>query len=109
MKINNEFQLDVDKSIYSLQAIKNASYDYSDKAWIKIDTMSNSRILVSLIAKNENISKETFINEFLNHVLDHQVRLDVSKETRVICEMIVAQAFEPCDNLDEIVTILTND
>jgi His-Xaa-Ser system protein HxsD len=71
--------------------------------------MPNSRILVSLIAKNENISKETFINEFLNHVLDHQVRLDVSKETRVICEMIVAQAFEPCDNLDEIVTILTND
>ena len=45
----------------------------------------------------------------MNNLLDHQVRLEVSQEFKIIREMIVAQAFEPCDNLKDIVDTFTSE
>ncbi len=44
-------------------------------------------------------------SDFIRHALDHQIRLDVGKDYKLIREMIVAQAFEPVDNLEEVVGI----
>jgi len=37
------------------------------------------------------------IGEFTNELLNQQVRTDISRETRAIREMIVAQAFKESD------------
>ena len=96
--------LEFDPGIYSIKAIKNATYDYTDKAWIKIKSKSNEKILVYIRPKLHDLKDiNSLIMDFENHVLDHQIRLEVSNDFKVVREMIVAQAFEPCDNLKEII------
>lgn len=92
--------------IYKLQAIKNAAYDFSGKATVQIDVGSN-RIFVEITPKPgfESGIKE-LISEFINIVLDHQIRIDTYKDYKIIRQMIIAQAFAPCDNLEELVKAL---
>lgn len=100
-------QIEFDSNVYSLQAVKNAAYDYNAKAWFHIRLNEKGKIIVSVTPKSE--ISETLQSDFINHVLDHQVRIDVSGEFKIIREMIVAQAFEPCDNLKEIVETLIHE
>lgn len=99
-----DFSVELDSHIYSIQAIKNAAYDYSGRAWITIEEIQDTHaVLVSLKLKPTQHENESIEADFKNHVLDHQVRIDVGMEFKIIREMIVAQAFEPCGNLDEVV------
>jgi His-Xaa-Ser system protein HxsD len=95
--------LEFDTSIYCLEAIKNASYDFTDRADITIKTLSSQRIQVCLRPLDaRGILEVSLASSFTRNVLDHQVRLDVAKDYKLIREMIVAQAFEPVDNLKQV-------
>jgi len=99
-----------DSDVYSLKAVKNAAFDYRDKAGFQIETMPSGKILVCITPKvKEPDFIESLETDFKNHVLDHQVRIEVSAEFKPIREMIIAQAFEPCDNLEEIIHTLSNE
>ncbi|MHC1743946.1 MAG: His-Xaa-Ser system protein HxsD [Syntrophobacteraceae bacterium] len=99
--------IELDTRVCSLEAIKNASYDFSDKAESFIEVISDAKTRVRLEAlENSPSSNDCLVNEFLGLALDHQVRLDVAKDYKLIREMIVAQAFEPVDNLDQVVETL---
>lgn len=104
-----ELSIELDGNIYSIQAAKNAAYDYTGRAWIHLETKENNVIVISIKPKNPEDSFSTLKSDFMNHVLDHQVRIDVGREFKTIREMIVAQAFEPCENLDEITEHLLNE
>lgn len=99
--------LEFDSNIYSIKAIKNAAYDYLDKATFQIKANTPDKITVSINPrpKDYNLS-DSLMADFKNHVLDHQVRIEVGEDFKNIREMIVAQAFEPCDNLQELVEAL---
>jgi len=103
-----DLNIKFDSDVYSLQAIKNAAYDYSGNVWISIK-ISNKKVLVSVKPKESSFIADSFRFDFINHVLDHQVRIDTGKEFKVIREMIVAQAFEPCENLNLITEKLIDD
>ena len=96
-----KFEFDIE--IYSKQAVKNACYDYSGNCFFSIE-QTDSRIVVKLKAQKELLPGQIDLNKFVNHVLDHQVRIDTEKEFKTIREMIVAQAFQPCENINEVVT-----
>lgn len=103
----NPLVLNLDTSIYSLPAIMNAAYDYGEKATIKVEKLSEERILVSLVPKSGHYSSSaTLADEFKNLLIDHQVRVMVSRDYQVIREIIVAQAFQPCENLKDIIELL---
>lgn len=102
--------MELDPSVYSLKAVKKAAFDLSQKASFQIETLPSDRISVVLTAKQQNPgSAESLKTDFTDLVLDHQVRIDVSDEFKLIREMIVAQAFEPCDNLQEVVDTLRDE
>jgi His-Xaa-Ser system protein HxsD len=96
--------VDFDVAIYSMDAVKNASYDFTDKANIFIEMVSGNRLRVTLEPKKDMNSSErdSMSEDFIRLALDHQVRIDVAKEYKLIREMIVAQAFEPVDNLEQV-------
>lgn len=102
----NPISIELSPSVYSIQAVKNTCYDFSGSAWIEIKIQEESCITVILEPKDNSIGIK---NEFMNRLLDHQVRIDTAKEFKIIREMIVAQAFEPCDNLSEVVEYILND
>ncbi len=104
-----EVVVEISPLVYSLQAIKNTGYDFSGEAWIDIRLGETNINVVMRPKENSAIDITELKQKFLNSLLDHQVRIDTAKEFKTIREMIVAQAFEPCDNLDEVVEHMIND
>ena len=92
---------------YSAEAIMNAAYAFTDIAIVKIESLNSKKITVSLTAKNpENFLSSKLVDEFTVSVLDHQVQITINRKTQKIREMLIAQAFEPCDNLEEVITVV---
>jgi His-Xaa-Ser system protein HxsD len=100
------FMLTLDSSIYSLPAIMNASYEYSEKATIEVEKISEKQVRISLIPKSDGYSTLTLINNFKNLLIDHQVRIMTSQDYHTIREIIVAQAFQPCENIEDIIKLV---
>jgi His-Xaa-Ser system protein HxsD len=109
MEISKEkIMIELDADIYSIDAIKNASYDFTDRAYIFIEKVSINKTRVNLEPKinMEPPERGTLAQDFIQSTLDHQVRLDVARDYKLIREMIIAQAFEPVDNLEEVMESL---
>jgi His-Xaa-Ser system protein HxsD len=103
----NSFTFYLDTAIYSLPAIMNAAYDFTEKATIDVAELSDHRVRVSLAPKLQGSPlTPTFVDEFRNLIVDHQVRVTVSQDCKVIRDIIVAQAFQPCENVEEVIDIL---
>lgn len=106
-KLNNVVvSTSFDAKVYSLEAIKNASYDFTEKATIVIEAASAGRIQVNfkVPVSISEATPDSLISEFIRLVTDHQIRVDVGRDYKLVREMIIAQAFEPVDNLDIIVS-----
>lgn len=103
---NDAISTSFDAKVYSLEAIKNASYDFTEHAATVIETASAGRIQVNfkVPASNTDSIPDLLISEFIRLVIDHQIRVDVGRDYKLVREMIIAQAFEPVDNLDVIVS-----
>jgi His-Xaa-Ser system protein HxsD len=101
-----EVKMLFDSEIYSIEAIRNSAYDFTDRAWIFIEETNENKIHVSLKLKNSDSPLALIKDDFINNVLDHQVRVSVKNEFKAIREMIVAQAFEPCANLNDVLNNL---
>lgn len=104
------FAIDFDSNIYSAKAVKRAAYDLSNSTSTEIKLKENRTITVIISLNNLKITdSEKFIRKFRDSVYDHQIRLDVEEDYHVIRQIIVAQAFQPCDNLKEIIDTLKNE
>lgn len=97
----------LDSKIYSLQAVKRASYDFTDRCYITISQDDSEKIALSVITK-EN-APNYIIQELMNSLLDHQIRADLEQEFGGLRTIIVAQAFAPCENIEEIIRISNHD
>lgn len=93
-----QIKLRIDPRIYSLSAVKKAIYDFTDRAFIEITIESDNAIGLSVRLKE--LSTPNTIQELLNHILDHQVRIDLEAEFGSLRDIIAAQAFTPCSSLE---------
>jgi His-Xaa-Ser system protein HxsD len=103
---NNSIDLVLNCKIYSLKAIKNAAYEFLNTAFITISEVSSDEIAINFSLKLTSEDLPSLVNKFKNSALDHQLRIDTENDYKVIREIIVAQAFEPCDNIKEIVSAI---
>jgi His-Xaa-Ser system protein HxsD len=99
----------LDSKIYSLKAIKNAAYDLMNKGFFTIENQPPDRIKIIITAKIPSDDINRLSEIYKNSVLDHQIRIDIESDYKVLREIIVAQAFEPCDNLKEIIAGITHE
>ena len=97
----------LDSKIYSLQAIKRASYDFTDRCYITISQVENGKFALSVIIK-ENVPN-CIIQELMSSLLDHQIRVDLEQEFGVLRTIIAAQAFAPSEDIEEIIRISNHD
>jgi|SRR4030095_3868845 His-Xaa-Ser system protein HxsD len=93
--------LDVDETIYSEGAVLRAVYEYSDRCFIALQRVE-TRIHVAIKAKSGNRDLETLAMGFLNSLADHELRVQIDRETRDIRTLLVAQAFAEGDLLSEV-------
>jgi len=86
--------LRVSQDVYSLDALKRASYRHADKGAFDIQ-LENGIISVNFLSKKklEESSLEFFKQKFLTDVLDEDLRAIIRHETSDVRNLILAHAF----------------
>jgi His-Xaa-Ser system protein HxsD len=84
----------VDGNIFSIETIKKTALRYSGHYWIDIthDAAVN-RSIVTLTPKTEAPFSPFITSNFRQDLLDQDLREIVAKETHVVTNLILAQAF----------------
>jgi His-Xaa-Ser system protein HxsD len=97
--------LEVYTEIYQKEAILFAAHKFIDRFYVDIEPSSEKCIKVSFRPKNKDIQFENFASEFCNELLDQQVRLNIEKSYGNIRDLIVKQAFQPVENIQNEIKI----
>src|SRR5215213_11766481 len=94
--------IEIDTSLYGLDAIFRASYRFTDRCYIFLARIPEAPTLVAitLMAKHPTADLRPLVGEICNELIDQQIRLALSKEVGPLRELIVAQAFAEGNLLD---------
>lgn len=89
----------IDTSLYELEAINAASYAFTSNYHILVTHKNGTSVTVIFELKNKASRRDVpeDIKEFINTVIDHQVRLQLDRANGKIRDLIVAHAFSPLD------------
>lgn len=94
---NYKFQITVDITLYSKEAITATLYKYSGQYYVyeSINADNGNLINIILESKDGNLVSETTPKQFYNDLIDQQLRVDVNKQSGHIRDLIVEEAFKP--------------
>lgn len=92
---NGSATLQVDESIYPLEALYGASYIFIDRCWVLLDKPEDGRFRVTLAPKDGEADESTLrglVGEFSNELLACAWRHQISQENRTLIESVTMQA-----------------
>lgn len=89
----NKLSLSISKDIYYKESVINSSYKFTDKCFIKIDS-SEHYFDIFFESKIETVNLKEIALNFLNEIIDQQIRINCAKEYKLIQEEIVKKAFK---------------
>jgi His-Xaa-Ser system protein HxsD len=91
----------VSRSVYGLPAIFRACYRFTDRHYLYLRPDGPDDILVFIKPKTPPGDLDQVMGAFANDLIDQRLRLDISRETQGVRELIVAQAFAEGNLLPE--------
>lgn len=97
-----EIVISISTSVYRLSAVKKAAYRLGDRCFVRIESLTEASVQVKLTAKSANIPLDTLEGEFLNELLDQDLRESIAEETERVRNLILAQAFSGASLTDPI-------
>jgi His-Xaa-Ser system protein HxsD len=92
-----EVWLEVDESLYPLDAVYGAAFTFLDRCYVLLDRPSAARLRVTLTEKSPSDSAETLrglLGELANELLASAWRQRLSREHRPIIEAVTLRAME---------------
>ena len=93
LKSNNSEYIDIEKSIYSKSTLLKSCYKFTDRAYIYLKSIDeNNKEVFRVFFEYKNKDEKNLIGEFMNELLDQELRDIVSTETKKIRETIVTKA-----------------
>ncbi len=92
--------VEVDLSIYPLDVVLRTCHRFTSRCYVIPHAAANGRVTVELIARDKDDALSDLRGAFANALLDSHLRAVIAEETRVIRELLVAQAFCEADLLD---------
>lgn len=87
--------MNIDESIYPLEALYGASYIFIDRAYVLLDRPDSSHFRVTLSPKKGEATEEvlrSLIGEFANELLSCAWRHKITEENRTAIEAVAMQA-----------------
>lgn len=101
-RLGREVVLEVDSTVYELSAIYRSCYQFTDSLYLFLarDSEQPDTVLISLTPKNPEADLASCLGEFVNNLLDQQLRGVLAREMGPVRELIVAQAFHEGNLLD---------
>ena len=99
---DNVFFVKLKKKFYEKDAVMMAADEFTEKCYIKIDSLENSYVGVWFKLRYEINPDEVkkLLGEFCNEALDIQIRLDLEKRFGNLREVIYEHAFSPLGGVD---------
>jgi len=94
---SERINITVSTSVYSLEAIHEATYKYTNSYHILIIPKTDDSVTIIFEVKEKAKDAREDIKEFANYLIDHQIRLQLEKTNGRIRDLIVAHAFSPLD------------
>lgn len=101
-------RLSINKKVYTAPAVLRVCYWFSRDLWFQIDEQEEIlRVTIGLKATRPTLSEpivkniEEMLPEFLNALLDSQLRVEIQAETAGIRELIIAKAFAESGILED--------
>ncbi len=90
--------VDLNENVYSRDAVLRTAYWFTDRCYLYITRPGDHLFRVQFKSKapKSDLDVETLegiAGEFLNSLLDHQIRQDIESETGRVRELLVAKAF----------------
>ena len=95
--------LRIESSLYSEDVIFKCFYWYGDKFDVEISKADDDAMLVSLSIKDGSMSEDyldALDSKVKRDLIDFKTRDIVSKETKVVRELLIAKAFAHSDEFD---------
>ena len=89
--------LSVDLSIYCQDAVKSTAYLFTDRCYITVEMGQDGKALVRLSGKTPSTDVEVLAKEFMNALIDEELRARLRRETGEIQRLIVSEAFAPLE------------
>jgi His-Xaa-Ser system protein HxsD len=88
--------------VYALQAILRSCYWLTDRCFLYLAPPKDGLIEITLLSKSgDSTQTDQLTWDFLNDLIDQQLRISINAETQAIREVIVAQAFADVDLIDD--------
>jgi His-Xaa-Ser system protein HxsD len=101
-----EFHIDIDPQLHSREALLRAAYDLAKIAFFRFER-NNSSIRVWVQSKGTDIpAKQEILSQFFECAIENEIRIKLQGEFKTIRDILVAQAFQPCENLKDILNEL---
>ena len=99
--------IDLEENVYSRDAVLRTAYWFTDRCYLYIARPSPGSLRVQFKLKSQKSDPavetlEEVAGEFLNSLLDHQLRRDIEAETGQIRELLVTKAFAEAGVLEDI-------
>ena len=80
-------------SIYRISAVKKAAYRLGDRCFVKLEVLADGGMRVGLTAKSDQVDFAALEGDFLNELLDQDLRETIAQETERVRNLLLAQAF----------------
>jgi len=91
---NDKFQVIVDMTLYTKEALAATCYKFTDRFYIYQAT-ENKTIVITFEAKDGNVVTKEIVKQFCNEIIDQQVRYNTNLQFGYIRDLIVEEAFKP--------------
>ena len=95
-------EMKYDPKVYSLKAVKRAIHDANISQFATIVVSNEKSITIKIDMENVKECNPELESKLNKMVFDNQIRIDTEIEFKNIRNVIVTQAFFPCENLAEI-------
>lgn len=99
---NGGIKLDVSAEFYSRAAIIEASYRFTDRCYVNLVAADKGIVEIHILPKQDGINLDIVAKDFLNELIDQQLRHRIRCETEEIQETIIKEAFAPLDNVPKL-------
>ena len=96
--------VEVDLSIYSLEAIVRAAYKFTDRCYVFLSRDPNQpgAVITVLTPKDQTTDLEAVVGDFSNELVDQRLRASLEAQFGQVRTLIVAQAFSEGNLLDPV-------
>jgi His-Xaa-Ser system protein HxsD len=94
-------RLSLATDIYSVGAILRSCYWLTNRCYVHLAPNAGSIEVTLLVKTDAETEPNSLAWEFLNSLVDNQLRVSIQQETAAVREMIVEQAFSDVDVIDD--------